>query len=162
MNQLTNALKDISAKRDETRQSILAIEEKMLEHEQVEIPPTHHFFEGGYGREITIPAGTLVSGKIHKHRSLNILASGELSLLTEEGVKRLKAPYVVVSPPGIKRIGYAHSDCTWICVHGTEETDLEKIENEVIAKTFDEVQELSTEEILKIEKIIKEDELCHG
>lgn len=149
--------------RNQRREKILALEEVMLQQEEkVEIPPTHHFFEGGYGREVLIPAGTLVAGKIHKYRSLNILASGEMTLLTEEGVKKLKAPYVVVSPPGIKRIAYAHTDCTWICVHGTEETDLEKIEEDVIAKNYDEVQELTSEQMLQLQNIIKGDESCHG
>lgn len=157
MNQLIEALGNISENRQKARESILAIEERMFEEEQIEMPPTHHFFEGGYGREILIPAGTLVAGKIHKHRSLNILAAGEMTLLTEEGVKKIKAPYTVVSPPGIKRVAYAHTDCTWVCVHGTQETDLEKIEEEVIAKNYDEVAGLTSEQIKQIEQIIKED-----
>ena len=40
-----------------------------------------------------------------------------------------------LSPPGTKRIAFAHTDCTWTTIHGTHETDLEKIENHFIAET---------------------------
>jgi hypothetical protein len=43
-----------------------------------------------------------------------------------------------VSKPGIKRAGYAHSDTVWICIHPTDETDLEKLEEHFIAQTDEE------------------------
>ena len=49
-------------------------------------------------------------------------------MLTEDGLVRVKAPFTVVSPPGTKRIAYAHSDCTWTTILATEETDPEKME----------------------------------
>lgn len=133
----------------------------MLQMPQVEMPLKHHFSKDLYGRELFIPQGTLLVGKIHKHQSLNILAQGEISLLTEDGVKRVKAPYTVVSKPGIKRVGYAHTDCTWITVHATKETDLQKIEDEVIAKDYGEVAHLTDKEIKQLEQI-KEESQCHG
>jgi hypothetical protein len=44
----------------------------------------------------------------------------------------------MVSEPGTKRAVYAETDVVWTTIHPTEETDLEKIEEEVIAKTFQE------------------------
>jgi len=104
------------------------LEEEMRKHEQIEIPIRHHFSPGVYAREITIPAGTLLTGRVHKYSQLNILSSGEISVLTHEGMKRVKAPFTVVSPPGTKRIAYAHIDCTWTTILATEETDPDKIE----------------------------------
>lgn len=101
----------------------------------VEIPVRHYFSDGVYAREIRIPAGTLLTGKIHKRENLNILSAGEISVLTEAGMQRIKAPFTVVSPPGTKRIAYAHTDCVWTTVHGTHETDLDKIEAEFIAQS---------------------------
>jgi hypothetical protein len=61
--------------------------------------------------------------------------SGDLSVLTEDGVKRVKPPFVVVSPPGTKRVAYAHEDSIWLTVHSVgDETDIEKIESKFIAK----------------------------
>lgn len=134
----------------------MELQNDLLKMPQVEMDLIHHFSKGLYARELHIPAGTLLVGKIHKHQSLNILSAGEISLFTEDGPKRVKAPYTVVSAPGIKRVGFAHEDCVWITVHATEERDLDKIEDEVIAGDYSEV--LSQEELDEIKKEL----LCHG
>ena len=112
--------------------AIYSLQEVILNMPQVDCPVTHHHFHKGYGREMFIPAGTMLTGKVHKFTSLNILLEGDISLMTPAGATRVQAPYIVVSPEGTKRLGYAHTDCRWICVHGTEETELDKIEAEVI------------------------------
>src|SRR5687767_14598526 len=104
------------------REKVFAIEAHMLNLPLVEMPVTHHFAERTYGRELFIPKGTVLTGKIHKYSQLNVLVSGELSVLTEDGIKRVKPPFIVVSPPGTKRIAYAHEDSIWLTVHGTPET----------------------------------------
>jgi len=148
-------------RQESVRTGLLEFQEAMAELPQVDIPLTHHFSKDIYGREILMPKGTVVIGKIHKHSSLNILAGGEISLLTEDGTKRLKAPYVVSSKPGIKRVIYVHEDATWVTVHGTDETNVEKIEEQFIAKTYDDVVGLSDSEIKQIEELKKED-VCLG
>ena len=100
----------------------------MRKHEQINIPIRHYFSPGVYAREITIPAGTLLTGRIHKYEQLNILSGGEISVFTQDGMQRVKAPFTVVSSPGTKRIAYAHTDCTWTTILATDETDPDKIE----------------------------------
>lgn len=107
----------------------------MREMPQLDLPVQHHFSPGVYARELSIPKGTVLTGKIHKYAQLNILAKGELTVLLDDGPKRVKAPFIVVSPAGTKRIAYAHEDSIWITVHGTRETDLEKIEEHFIAQS---------------------------
>lgn len=110
------------------REKVSFLESEMLKREQVPIPTRHHFSPGVYAREITIPAGTLLTGRIHKYEQLNILSGGRISVLTDDGMKDVEAPFTVVSPPGTKRIAYAHTDCTWTTVLATEEKDPDKIE----------------------------------
>ena len=110
------------------RDQVTLIEDEMRKHPRIEIPMRHYFSPGVYAREITIPAGTLLTGRIHKYEQLNILSSGEISVLTEEGMKRVKAPFTIVSPAGTKRIAYAHTECVWTTILGTDETDPDKIE----------------------------------
>lgn len=122
------------------RSKVNAIEAEMLRMPQVEMPVKHHFANAGtklgvYGRELRIPKDTVLTGKIHKYEQLNVLAHGEMSVLTDSGVVRVKAPFVIVSPANTKRIAYAHEDCVWITCHGTDETDLEKIEAQFIAQS---------------------------
>lgn len=143
------------------REQVICAESEIKEMPQLDIPVTNHFSKDVYGREITIPADSIVVSKIHKHQSLNILAGGEIIMATESGVQRLKAPYVVVSPPGVKRMVYTVTECTWVTVHGTSETDVDKIEEQFIAKTYDDVEELEVDHKNFIEKI-KRENLCLG
>ncbi len=117
------------------REKVFQLEALMLEEPQVDLPVKHHFSQGVYGRELFIPAGTILTGKIHKYPQLNILSQGEMSVLTEDGVKRVQAPFHVVSPAGTKRIAYAHTDCTWTTIHGTELNEVEEIEKYFIAQS---------------------------
>jgi quercetin dioxygenase-like cupin family protein len=103
----------------------------------VEAPLMHHFSEGLYGREIFMPAGAVLTGRIHKFRALNILLSGEVSVLTDAGTERMVGPRVWVSPPGTKRALYIHTDCRWLTVHATTKTDIAEIEADMVAWTYD-------------------------
>jgi hypothetical protein len=92
----------------------------------------HHFAEGVYGRELRIPAGIAVIGKMHRHSTLNVLAAGQLAVTTPDGPQILEAPAIFVSPPGCKKLGIALTDCVFLNVHASRETDLGKLEAELI------------------------------
>lgn len=113
-------------------QTIQQFEAALLQQPQIDIETTHHFAEGLYGREILIPKGVVLTGKIHKGEHLNFLMKGDITVWTEQGMKRLTAPAVIVSKPGTKRVGYAHEDSIWVTVHASTETDLERLEAELI------------------------------
>ena len=136
------------------RAKILQLEAAMkaMPEHQVEIKTTHHFAPGIYMREIFIPKGVTLTGLIHRTEHMNILSQGDLSVWTEDGVKRLKASTVVLSKPGAKRVGYAHEDSIWICVHPNvdNEKDVGKLEQLLVAHTFEELG-FSGEETQQIE-----------
>ncbi len=95
-----------------------------------------HFSEGVYARELHIPAGSALTGKIHKYRNFNILSKGQMLIYLEDGTKKLiSAPFSIVSPEGTRRAVLAITDCIWTTIHGTEETDVAKIEDHFIAQT---------------------------
>ena len=105
-------------------------------------PLTHKFSDGIYVREIFIPAGCFVVGKIHKHDHPNFLLSGETIVVTEEGTQELKGPLSMISKAGTKRALYAKTDLVWITVHlnPTNTTDLAELEKEIIAPSYLEYQ----------------------
>jgi hypothetical protein len=103
----------------------------------IELKVRHHFSKGVYARELHIPAGTVLTGEVHKFTNLNILSAGEISVLTESGIERVCAPFTIVSPPGTKRVAYAHTDCVWTTIHGTDETDVDKIKAEFVTDTYE-------------------------
>tara|TARA_R110002153_G_scaffold196794_1_gene350182 strand:+ start:25 stop:627 length:603 start_codon:yes stop_codon:yes gene_type:complete len=111
-------------------------------------PVKHSFADGCYIREIFNPAGELIVTAIHKKEHPFFLMQGEMSILTEDGIKHLKAPHHGITKPGTKRIIYTHTDCIFITVHATEETDVAKIEEQVIAKDFQDP--LITQEDMKL------------
>ncbi|MBB6578941.1 quercetin dioxygenase-like cupin family protein [Comamonas odontotermitis] len=131
------------------RTKLMRLQEAMLADSttQVETPVTHHFAHGTYAREMFIPAGVTVVGKIHKHHSLNVLLSGDVSVLTESGIRRVAPGEVVESFPGIKRAAYAHVDSRWLTIHGTHDTDLERIENEFIAQSYEEYDSFAKQQL---------------
>lgn len=117
------------------REFVFRAEEELKKFEPRPIEARHYFAHGVYAREITIPKGTYLTGHIHKYTQINIISQGEITLLTENGEVRLRAPTTVVSPPGTKRIAYAHEETVWTTILGTHETDIEKLEDELIVKT---------------------------
>lgn len=123
------------------RSVILQVEEQMQAMEgamgENPFPLKHMFSDGAYAREIFIPKGSLIVGKIHRHAHFNFITYGDVSVLTEEGPRRIKGPCFMESTPGTKRLVYAHEDTVWTTIHVTAETDLEKIEEHVIAPTYE-------------------------
>lgn len=118
-----------------TRDKVLRIEAEMFRMPQVELKHVDYFSKGVYARELHIPAGVTLTGKIHKYQNLNILSKGEMTVSTDEGMKRVSAPFTIVSPPGTKRVAYAHTDCIWTTIHGTDKQDVDQIELEFIAQS---------------------------
>lgn len=119
-----------------TLDDIQRVQAAMLQSDLiVDTPVEHYFAPGMYGRKLTIKAGTLVVGKIHKTTHLAVLAKGELTV-TAPGVapRRMSAGEVVVTLPGTKRAVYAHEDSVFVCFHATNETDPERLEDQLIEK----------------------------
>lgn len=111
-------------------------------------PLKHTFADGLYIREMRAPKGMLNTSKLHKTTHPYFILTGDVSVLTESGMVRIKAPYTGITKAGTKRVVYFHEDTVWITVHATKETDLEKIEEELIAKTYDELPENIREKLL--------------
>jgi hypothetical protein len=119
---------------------------------EVEMPLQHVFAPGCYARTIFIPAGTFVVGKIHKHQHINVLSQGDVSVFTEgAGVEHLRGPLTMSSAPGTKRALLAHTDVTWTTIHVTDLTDLDEIEDYVIAKTYEDYEQFALAQQQRIE-----------
>lgn len=116
-----------------TYEQLLDLESAIIESgDTVDFVETHYWADGVYGRELFIPAGTVLTGKIHKHSTLNFLMQGEITVTTPEGMRRIKAPAIFTSDPGCKKAGYAHTDVIWVNVHPTKLKDLASIEAKFI------------------------------
>lgn len=95
-----------------------------------------------YARQMFIPRGTLIVGKIHRHQHLNFIVKGKVSVATEFGKKFFEAPCGFLSEVGLKRAVIAEEDTVWMTVHLTKhggEQYLDEIEAELIAPTYGEM-----------------------
>lgn len=118
--------------RQPTREELHNLEAAIRKLPPQECPVEHHFADGIYGRVMHIPAGTVLTGKVHRFATLNVLVHGEITVTTPTGMQRLKAPAIFTSLPGCKKAGFAHTDVIWLNVHPTKLRDVAAIESKFI------------------------------
>jgi quercetin dioxygenase-like cupin family protein len=120
---------------------ILQIEAQILQMPQVELPIEHYQIKGVYARSMFIPAGTLLTGKIHNFESIAILAKGTIRITNGTESYVISEGHIMVDQPGVKRLGYAETDVIFITVHRTDNTEIEAIEDELVSTTFEEYEQ---------------------
>lgn len=127
-----------------SREAIIGFENELIKTEGVFFgdyyPLKHTFSDGIYVREISIPAGVYLTGKIHKHEHPNFLLSGVVDVVTESGRETLIAPMSMISKAGTKRALHTITPCVWITVHvnPTNTQDIVELEKMIIAGSYDE------------------------
>jgi hypothetical protein len=109
-------------------QKVQVLENAFLQQPQVDCPVVHRFGPSIYIREVTIPAGSLSIGHYQTTTHLNIMLTGRVTMVNEDGSHiELVAPQTFVSKPG-RKIGYIHETIVWQNIYATDETDVEKLE----------------------------------
>lgn len=131
------------------RNKIAAIKVEVKKLPQLNIELSHHFADRVYGREGTIPAGSITVARIHKQSQIQILLTGSMSMFTETGMTKIVAPCVWVAPAGIERTTFYHEDTRRVTIIGTEEVDPVVIFNTCTEETYQDYL-LSSEEVLKL------------
>lgn len=104
---------------------MLTLPDRFLPHVE------HEVTDGMYLRKMFIPKGTILVGKVHLKHCHNVVASGDITVLTETGCRRVKAGFTGMSKPGTQKVGLAHEDTVFINIFHTEKTDLSEIEAEI-------------------------------
>lgn len=108
--------------------------------DKAELPLAHEFVDGMYIRRLFIPKGTLLVGKIHKQDCINVVESGDIAIMTETGAKRVKAGYLLASPPGIQKVGFANEDTVFTNIFRTDETDIDKLEQALVWDSYESME----------------------
>lgn len=114
-----------------SREQIKRFEAMLLQMPQVETPTTHFFAPGLYARQMFIPKGTVLTGAVHKTEHLAIFV-GDITVWTENGMKRLTGHHTFVSKPGAKRVGYAHADTWCTGFFPSDKTDVAELERDLV------------------------------
>lgn len=109
-----------------------AMERAIAAAPQQHLPVRTFCGHGMVTRVLFIPAGTVLTGHRHLFGQHNHLLLGGIRVTTDDGVKELWAPEVIVSPPGTKRAAVSLTDVVWSTTVICDETDPEKIFDAVI------------------------------
>lgn len=106
-----------------------------LEYLKVDCKLEHRFTPKLYSREITMPAGILVTSETHKTEHQFILSKGIVSVWTEEeGEVFIVAPYHGITKPGTRRILFIHEEAIWTTFHSTLKNTVEEVREDIIEK----------------------------
>lgn len=95
------------------RQRVEALETKLSAAPQIDCPIRHYFAPGLYAREITIPAGTVVVGAVHKTENLIVVSMGKLRIVTDDGTRDVQAGDTFTCRAGMKNAVVALEDSRW-------------------------------------------------
>jgi hypothetical protein len=130
---------------------IEALEQEILKAPQIDLQTKHELSGEVYARTIFIPAGTVLTGATHKKDHINVMI-GDISVSTDEGMKRLTGYHVIPTKAGMKRAGYAHSDTIWTTLCHTKLTDITAIEDELVLESEKlQTRNLSLEQLKELE-----------
>lgn len=98
-----------------------------------DFPLKHTFTSGLYSREILMPAGSIVTSKIHKTEHQFVVSQGSLWVYSDnDGPQYIQAPFHGVTRPGTRRLLVIETDTIWTTFHPTHLTDVEEIERTIL------------------------------
>jgi hypothetical protein len=100
---------------------IYRIEQALRSLPQIEIPVAHDFCKGIYARTILIPAGTLLTGAVHKDECFFLIRNGCILITTDDKPVQAESGFMVKSKAGSKRAGYAVIDTLVTTFHSNHE-----------------------------------------
>lgn len=140
---LYSILTDNGSLRLTTRQKVQAIESKIKQqpdHMEGDCFPIDHWFAKGlYGRMISVPAGVLITSKIHRYSHFFFLLKGKIEVLGDGGTEIFSAPKFFITEGGTKRAVSHLEDTIVMTIHATDKTDIKEIEDEIIARDWNEI-----------------------
>lgn len=92
----------------------------------------HNFSDGLYAKQMHVPAGYVVGTHTHKYSHLSILAKGKVIVRTDDSEKLVEAPACLEIEKGIHHSIEALEDAVWFCIHATNETDVDMVDQVLI------------------------------
>ncbi len=116
------------------REKIEQLDQFLLTNfQRIELPVEHFFTDGVYTRLIRMPAGSAVTGKIHRFSCPNFIMKGKLLVYTDEANYDIVAPFLFISGPGVRKALYVEEDTIWLTSHAWDGPhDVEMVEKHLI------------------------------
>ena len=92
----------------------------------------HHFSDNLYAKECVIPKGTQLVQHKHNYDHLSILAKGKVVVVEDNTETIIEAPACINIKANKHHGILALEDCVWFCIHATDETNVNKIDEVLI------------------------------
>lgn len=103
------------------RQRFEELEKKLFELPQLteeDFNLVEYKVGGMYGRQITVPKGALITGRVYKRDHLEIMLSGDIYILSANGgVTHYTGYNVIPAKAGKRQAGFAIEDTVWLTVN---------------------------------------------
>lgn len=98
----------------------------------VDLGTKHHFGAGVYAKEMRLPKGATALSHRHAYDHLSVLAQG-VAVVNVDGTATLyTAPTCITIKAGLNHEIVAIEPVVWFCIHATEETDKDKIDEVIL------------------------------
>ncbi len=98
----------------------------------IDLGVVHHFSAGLYAKQMVIPAGHFAVSHAHAYDHMSILSSGEATVEVDGVTTAYKAPACINIAAGKHHEIVALTDIVWFCIHATDETDPDHIDEVLI------------------------------
>lgn len=105
-----------------------------LQKQDAECELVHHFGEGVYIRELTMPKGAIVAGFNHVHPHTNVVLRGRMTMYANGQIIEINGPTIFNWGSG-RKIGHIHEETVWQNIHAIDTDDLDEIESYLYKKT---------------------------
>ena len=110
--------------------SVRRFERLGLQLPQTKLETVHVVHGGVCARTILIPAGTVLTGAELDVDTVCVIV-GDITVTTDDGVKRFSGHNILPAIKGNKRIGITHEDTYWTMVFKTDCDSIEEIEEQM-------------------------------
>ncbi|MCP4090278.1 MAG: hypothetical protein GY746_10850 [Gammaproteobacteria bacterium] len=97
---------------------------------------THYVNGGIYAREMFIPAGLVIIGKIYKQDHICIISKGLVDVIDRNGRRRIKAPYTFTENGGTQRVVLTLEDTLWTTINTTDLQDPNEIMDNITSTDY--------------------------
>jgi quercetin dioxygenase-like cupin family protein len=99
----------------------------------IELPEIkHHFSDGLYAKQISLPQDHFMVQHKHTYNHISILAEGWVVVKVDEVETEYHAPACINIAAGQSHEVTAVTNSVWFCIHATDETDIEKVDQVLI------------------------------
>ncbi len=103
------------------------IERRIAEYPQVECPLEHVFTPNLYSRKIFMPAGSLITSRIHRFEHPFVILRGKVGVWNDGEWDLFESGHFGVTKSGSRRLLYTYEDTEWVTFHVTDKTDPDEL-----------------------------------